>query len=61
MKVGYRINGRILCSVEEQRDLVAKFHIYLRLPWKLIKVVKKVDGMLAFIRFDRGLRSEIVK
>ncbi|XP_059510326.1 adenylate kinase 2, mitochondrial isoform X1 [Stegostoma tigrinum] len=49
----YRIKGRILGSVEEQRDLGVQVHSSLKVPTQVDKVVKKAYGVLAFI--NRGI------
>ena len=49
----YRINGQLLKSVDEQRDLGIQIHTPLKVAAQVDRVVKKAYGMLGFIH--RGI------
>ncbi|MBB6707153.1 hypothetical protein H7E98_18015 [Proteus mirabilis] len=52
-KMGYWANGRILGSVDEQRDLGVHVHRSLKVATQVNSAVKKAYGVLAFI--GRGI------
>ena len=54
-KAEYKVNGRIVGSVEEQRDLRVHVHRFLKVASQVDRVDKKTYGVLGFI--SRGLDS----
>ena len=53
LNVDYRVKGRVLKNVEEQRDLGVHIHRSLKVATQVDRAVKKAYGVLAFI--NRGL------
>eukprot|EP00061_Rhincodon_typus_P000495 g11892.t1 len=53
LKAEYRVNGKILGSVEEQRDLGVHVRSSLKAATQVDGVVKEAYGVLAFI--NRGI------
>ncbi|XP_072335049.1 multiple inositol polyphosphate phosphatase 1b isoform X1 [Scyliorhinus torazame] len=53
MNVEYRVNGRVLGNVAEQRDLGVYVHTSLKVATQMDRAVKKAYGVLAFI--NRGV------
>ena len=49
LNADYRVNGRVLRNVEEQRDLGVHIHRSLKVTTQVVRAVKKAHGVLAFI------------
>ncbi|XP_059805558.1 uncharacterized protein LOC132380631 [Hypanus sabinus] len=59
-KAEYKVNGRILGSVEEQRDLGVHVHRSLKVASQVDRVVKKVYRVLTFISQGKEFKQRDV-